>query len=273
MKENTTPVPFNEQSIGVFDSGVGGLTVLRHIHHQLPHESLIYLADSAHMPYGGKTTREIRERVFDISHSLLKLGCKLLVIACNTATAAAIQELRKAHPDLAVIGMEPGLKPAVSESSVHKIGILATSGTLRSDKFRRLLERYGSSAKVISKACPGLVEQIEKGHIQHRQTEALLRRYIQPMMEADVDTLVLGCTHYPFLLPSIRRLVGEKVTLVDTGKAVARQVERKLDAGKLRNATPLDSKIVFYTTGEVATQQPLFQQLWGEEIELGYLRV
>jgi glutamate racemase len=254
--------------IGVFDSGVGGLSVLRHIRERLPGEALLYVADSAHVPYGDKTTGQIRRRVFAIAEALLAHRAKALVVACNTATAAAIHELRAAHPQLPIIGMEPGLKPAVSSSRSRKVGILATAGTLRSGKFSHLLERYGAGAEVVLQACPGLVEQIEAGRLEDTATAALLQGYLTPLLERGVDALVLGCTHYPFLLPLIQRLVGPQIAVIDTGAAVARQLERQLHLHGLAAPGPAPGPIRFFTSGDPAQQQPLFARLWGAPVEV-----
>jgi len=253
-----TPAP-----IGVFDSGVGGLSVLRHLRERLPHEDLLYVADSAHVPYGDKSTAVIRQRVFAIAETLLARHSKLLVLACNTATAAAIHELRAAHPQLPIVGMEPGLKPAVTTSKSRKVGILATAGTLRSGKFAHLLERYGAGAEVVLQPCPGLVEQIEAGRLAGAETEALLQRYLAPLLASGVDALVLGCTHYPFVLPLIQRLAGPHIAVIDTGAAVARQVERQLHLHGLAAARAEVGAVRFFTSGDPGAQQPLFARLWG----------
>ncbi len=270
MESHATPDFDNHAPIGVFDSGVGGLSVLRHIRQRLPHESLIYVADTAWMPYGDKATATIRERTLRLAESLLDAHCKMLVLACNTATAAAVKEVRAQWPGLTVVGMEPGLKPAIHGSPRRKVGILATSGTLRSDKFRLLLERYGAGAEVISQPCPGLVEQVEQGALDDQRTAALLRDYLTPLLAQQIDTLVLGCTHYPFLIPLIRRVTGEQLTIIDTGHAVARQVERLLDERGLRHPLATSGQSRFYTTGDPRVQHPLFQCLWGEEARLDY---
>ncbi len=271
--EVTQDQELRNHPIGVFDSGVGGLSVLRAIRDRLPHEGLLYCADSAYIPYGDRTTAEIRDRSFAVAASLLRLGAKALVVACNTATAAAIHELRAAYPHLPIIGMEPGLKPALDHSRSRKVGILATAGTLRSDKFRQLLERYGAGAEVVLQPCPGLVEQVESGALEHGETEVLLRRYLDPLLTAGVDVLVLGCTHYSFLLPIIRRLTGDGITVVDTGPAVARQVERQLSHHGLQAGADRVGGSRFYTTGDPALLQPLFTRLWGGSLALESLPV
>lgn len=272
---NSTPASLDlcHRPIGVFDSGVGGLSVLRNIRERLPHEALLYVADSAHIPYGDKPVHVIRERVLALAEALLALGAKALVVACNTATAAAVHDLRTAYPLLPIIGMEPGVKPAVAGSRRGKVGVLATAGTLRSARFRHLLERYGQGAEVVLQPCPGLVEQVEAGALERSDTRALLQGYLDPLLAGGVDTLVLGCTHYPFLLPLIRHLVGGEVEVVETGPAVARQLERQLHQHGLlaphstntgSGATP--APLRFFTTGDPHAQALLFSRLWGSEL-------
>lgn len=256
-----------DHPIGVFDSGVGGLSVLSHLHRQLPREELFYIADSAFIPYGDKPLAVIRERVLRMAEVLHAWQVKALVVACNTATAAAIHELRSHYPQLPIIGMEPGLKPAIGHSRRGKVGILATAGTLRSDKFATLMAQYGAGAEVLLQPCPGLVEQVEKGEIDTQATETLLRGYLAPLLAAGVDAIVLGCTHYPFLLPLIRRLVGSAVHVIDTGEAVARQVERRLMSAALLNRGE-SGKVRFYSTRLGGGDSALMARLWGGAVEL-----
>ncbi len=270
MSAATATLDSLRRPIGVFDSGVGGLSILWNLHQRLPRENLIYIADSAYIPYGDKPLHLIRERVLTLAQTLLSLDAKALVVACNTATAAAIQDLRANHPGVPIIGMEPGVKPAVAGSRHGKVGVLATAGTLRSARFRTLLEQYGQGAEVILQPCPGLVERVEAGALEHEDTHALLRTYIEPLLDTGVDTLVLGCTHYPFLLPLIRRIAGDGVDVVETGPAVARQVERRLlGQGLLADkSTGMDGppQIRFFTTGDPTGQAPLFSRLWGSTV-------
>ncbi|HEY0633783.1 MAG TPA: glutamate racemase [Gammaproteobacteria bacterium] len=252
--------------IGVFDSGVGGLSVLRHLHARLPHEHLLYVADNAYIPYGDKPASLVRERSFYIAQRLIGLGAKLLVVACNTATAAAIHELR-AHYALPIVGMEPGVKPAVTYSRARRVGILATAGTLRSSKFATLLERYGAGAEVILQPCPGLVEQIEQGELHGSETRAMLQRFLLPLQQQQVDTIVLGCTHYPFVQPLIEQIVGPQVRVIDTGPAVARHVEHLLREHVISNLGNA-GEVRLFTSGEAAVLQPLFATLWGSAVTL-----
>ncbi|WP_317201203.1 glutamate racemase [Janthinobacterium sp.] len=231
-----------EAPIGVFDSGVGGLSVLRHIRAQLPREELIYFADTACAPYGGKSEAVLIERTLAIADYLLGRGAKAIVVACNTATVAAIKALRARYPQLPLVGVEPGLKPAAALSRNGKVGVIATEVTLAGDKFLRLREQISaaSGAQFLLQGCPGLVELIERGELDTPAVDAMLRRYVGPLLEQGIDTLVLGCTHYPFVLGAIERLLAADaaapVALVDTGDAVARQLARLLAAAGLLRA-------------------------------------
>lgn len=214
--------------VGVFDSGVGGLSVLREIRQLLPNESLLYVADSGHVPYGEKSPEYIRERCVLITEHLLAQGAKALVLACNTATAAAGAELRERYPHVPIVGMEPAVKPAAAATRSGVVGVLATTGTLKSARFAALLDRFANDVRVITQPCPGLVECIEAGELQAPATRELLQGYVAPLLAEGCDTLILGCTHYPFLRPLLGELVPPSVTLIDTGAAVARQLQRLL---------------------------------------------
>lgn len=209
--------------IGVFDSGVGGLSVLRALHEALPQASLLYAADSAFAPYGERSEAEILERSDTLANFLRNEGAQLLVIACNTATAAAVQHLRAVHPAWPIVGVEPGIKPAIARSANRRVGVLATTGTLRSEKFQRLLQAHGQGATVIAQPCPGLAAAIEQDRLDDPHLLQLVERYCEPLRAQAVDTVVLGCTHYPFIEPQIRATLGPGVQIIDTAEAVARQ--------------------------------------------------
>ena len=222
----------NRAPIGIFDSGVGGLSVMHHIQLELPGECLVYVADSRYAPYGDKSEAEVVQRSLLLSEFLLGIGVKALVVACNTATAAAITQLRNRFA-LPIIGMEPALKPAVSSTTTGVVGILATSGTLNSSKFENLNVQFGQNVKVIAQGCPGLVEQIELGEFDSDKTYRLVRDYVSRLVRCGVDTIVLGCTHYPLLKTLIQRVAGPDIEVIDTGKAVAKQLARRLAEGGL----------------------------------------
>ena len=248
--------------IGVFDSGVGGLSVLQEIRRVLPQEDIIYYADSAHCPYGLKTPEEIISRSFKICDFLLSLNCKMLVVACNTASVAGLDLYRQKYP-IPIVGMEPAIKPAISATKNGKIGVLATGVTLSGNRFSSLLEKYQNGAEVYSQPCPGLVEQVEKGCHNSTETAQLLKNYISPLLDKGVDTIVLGCTHYPFLKGTVRETVGLEITIIDTGEAVARQVGRVLFQHDLENQCQRKGSETFHTSGETYLVAPVIIKLWG----------
>ncbi len=236
--------------VGVFDSGVGGLSVLAAIRSTLPHEDLLYLADSAHAPYGDKTEARIQQRARSCVEFLLERGAKAIVVACNTATVAAVEVLRAAYT-LPIVAMEPGVKPAVRETRSGVIGVLATAGTVRSQRFQALLADHANGVEVIAQACPGLVEQVERGAFATSETRRLLDRYLDPLSRRGADTLVLGCTHYPFLSAEISSRVGDAVAVIDTGPAVAAQLGRRLEAQGLAGTQIHQGTVRYFTTGSV----------------------
>ncbi|WP_243405543.1 glutamate racemase [Solimicrobium silvestre] len=231
----------NQAPIGIFDSGIGGLSVLRHICEQLPNESLCYFADSSFAPYGDKTEAEVIQRSLYVAQHLLQLGVKAIVVACNTATTAAIAALRANYPDLILVGVEPGLKPAASLSKTGHVGVLATSRTLASSKYQLLCEQIQQTTQVrfINQACPGLVDLIEQGELDSPAALELLNNYLQPIFQAQADTIVLGCTHYPFVETSIRQIANKTsphpIQIIDTGLAIAKQLQRLLTQQQLLN--------------------------------------
>lgn len=244
--------------IAVFDSGVGGLSVLRAIRDRLPNEPLLYIADSGNAPYGDRNLEFILARSMTIASWMVARGAKEIVVACNTATVVAASTLRQ-HFTVPIVALEPAIKPAAEGSRSHVIGVLATSRTLESPAVARLRQQYGANTRIVLQACPGLVEQVERGLIESAETTALLQRYLASSLEAGADHLVLGCTHYAFLRDRIQELVGPNVTLVDSGDAVARQTERRLPY-----AAPVGSaREEFFTTGDVAEANTLFPALWG----------
>lgn len=256
----------SDKPIGIFDSGIGGLSVLKHIHASLPNEQLLYFADSGYAPYGGRTEDEIVARSLAIAEFLMQYEAKALVVACNTATAAAIKALRARYPEIPLVGVEPGLKPAAALSKTGTVGVLATKGTLASEKFRLLREQIGAATNVrfLPQACIGLADQVEKGELQSAETALLLRRYIEPLIEQGADTLVLGCTHYPFVLPLIEDIVGQltsrPVAIVNTGEPIARQLVRLLTERRLlRQEGP--GKVAAFTTGSESALKTAFSRL------------
>ncbi|EJL04361.1 MULTISPECIES: glutamate racemase [Pseudomonas] len=218
----------SEAPVGVFDSGVGGLSVLGEIRQLMPNESLLYVADCGHIPYGEKTPDYIRQRCAVIADFFQRQGAKALVVACNTATVAGVADLRRDYPHWPIVGMEPAVKPAAAATRSGIVGVLATTGTLQSAKFAALLDRFATDVRVITQPCPGLVELIEAGDLHSPALHHLLQGYVEPLLAAGCDTLILGCTHYPFLKPLLKDMIPAHISLIDTGAAVARQLQRLL---------------------------------------------
>ena len=250
------------------------MSVLLHIRRILPDARLIYVADSAHVPYGDKSAHYIEQRALTLSQFLIDQGCDAIVIACNTATAAAAASLRQ-HFSCPVIGMEPAVKPAVLATKSGVVGVLATIGTLESARFAALLERYAGDVEIVTQGCPGLVEQVESGDLHGIRTRELIERYAAPLLTRGADTLILGCTHYPFLAPLIRDVTGTGVTIVDTGEAVARQLQRRLLKelpGISRHAGPDPAssqlKELFFTTGDETQASHIMSMLWDSTVEV-----
>ncbi|MEZ2745969.1 glutamate racemase [Halopseudomonas bauzanensis] len=250
----------NDAPIGIFDSGVGGLSVLREIRQLLPAESLLYVADSGFVPYGEKSPETICERSRAIAEFLLAQGAKALVLACNTATAAAVADLRARYA-VPIIGMEPAVKPATLATRSGVVGVLATTGTLRSARFAALLDRFAGSVTVVTQPCPGLVECVERGDLSGPQVTALLSRYTQPLLEAGCDTLILGCTHYPFLRPVLEQLLPDHIRLVDTGAAVARQLRARLTEQDLLAEGPA-APVRLWSSGDTVALVRVLPLLW-----------
>ncbi|MBV9786832.1 MAG: glutamate racemase [Chloroflexi bacterium] len=253
--------------IGVFDSGVGGLSVLHDIRAVLPNEDLIYVADSGHVPYGSKSQEYIQERSIALTRFLIEQGAKTIVVACNTATAAAATRLRSVF-SLPIVAMEPAVKPAAAATRSAVIGVLATVGTIKSAQLAALLERFGQGIEVVTQPCPGLVEQVEAGDLDGPETRTLVERFTAPLMQRSVDTIVLGCTHYPFLCPLIADVVGADVALIDTGAAVARQLQRVLSSHDLLNQSEQRGSEQFWTSGDLRDAPRVFSCLWGRSAEV-----
>jgi glutamate racemase len=272
MEQLTQYSPRLTGSIGVFDSGVGGISVLKHIHTLLPAEDIIYVADSKHAPYGNQPPTFIVERALHIGHFLVSQGVKAIVIACNTATAAAAEALRREF-SIPIIGMEPAVKPAAQATKTGIIGVLATSGTLKSAQFAALLEHYGQQVTVVTQACHGLVESVEKGNLEGESVVHLLRQYIEPLIAKGADTLVLGCTHYPFLRPMIEKITDHRMEIIDTGMAVARQLKHRLDQVDLNQAVTHQGIVSFWSNANPNEASQVIGQLWGKPVELNWLGV
>ncbi|WP_188048864.1 glutamate racemase [Flavobacterium sp. GP15] len=251
----------NNEAIGIFDSGIGGTSIWSAIHELLPNEKTIYLADSKNAPYGQKTKEEIIALSMKNTEFLLNMNCKLIVVACNTATTNAIQELRAKY-DVPFIGIEPAIKPAVLHSKTQIIGVLATQGTLSSTLFNKTTEKY-QDTKIIEQVGNGLVQLIESGQINSPEMTQLLNSYLKPMIEANIDYLVLGCSHYPYLIPQIKAILPNHIQIIDSGEAVAKQTQKLLSETIGFNSST-KSETVFYTN----TDSSVLKQILGNKYKV-----
>lgn len=243
--------------IGVFDSGVGGLSVLRALHAALPKTPLCYIADSAYAPYGERPMAEVLARSVSITQHLVSLGAAGIVVACNTATALAIGHLRARWPHLPVVGIEPGLKPAIAATRSRRIGVMATPATLASAPFARLAAAQADGVFVMLQPCPGLAQQVETGDLESPELIQLVRRFCEPLTRAEVDTVVLGCTHYPLIARHIQAALGPQVTLIDTAGAVARHAAQRFGSSLHNGPRDDDPRIDLLSTGEPGALQRL----------------
>lgn len=257
--------------IGVFDSGVGGLSVLRALWRELPGQSFIYLADQAHVPYGPRPLEQVRAFSEAITRYLLAQGAGLIVVACNTASAAALHWLRATFPATPFVGMEPAVKPAAEHTRSGAVGVLATPATFQGALYASVVERFANGVRLHQHTCPGLVAQIEAGDVNGAQTRAILEEALHPMLAAGIDTVVLGCTHYPFVIPLIEQIVGPEVRVIDPAPAVARQARRLLG---IQNAPESNAPIGhetltrYLTTGQPQAFARAIQTLLGVEVQV-----
>lgn len=256
----------SKQPIGIFDSGVGGTSIWKEIHALLPNENTIYLADSANAPYGPKGKDAIIDLSIKNTEYLLSKGCKLIVVACNTATTNAIDYLRNTYK-VPFIGIEPAIKPAALQTKTNAIGILATKGTLSSELFSKTSTRFASNIKVVEQIGDGIVEYIESGQLYSDDMKSLLRGYLKPMMDANIDYLVLGCTHYPYVIPLLTDLLPNQVKIIDSGEAVARQTKVVLERNNLLNTDSIKPETEFYTNGNLEVMTSLL----GGNFDVKYL--
>lgn len=255
----------NTQPIGIFDSGIGGLSVLKEIQKLLPNEDLIYIADSAHAPYGNKPHDFILQRCDELTRLLIEQHAKAVVIACNTATAVSVTKLRERY-GLPIIAMEPGVKPAIQATRVNIVGVMATQNTLASEQFTRLLHHHAENVEVICQPCPGLVEQIESGEFDSDKTRCLVEEFTRPLLAAGADTIVLGCTHYPLIKTLIREVVGGQINIIETGPAVAQQLQRQLEASSLLSDSAGTGTIQLWTSGSVEPTEKLIVKILHQDL-------
>jgi glutamate racemase len=251
----------------VFDSGVGGLSIAKYIAEQLPHENIIYIADSLHAPYGEKSVDFIIERVNLIAESLIDRGVKAIVIACNTATVNAIEQLRL-RIDIPIIGVEPAIKPAAKQSVSKKVAILATQATSKNQRFKNLVDLHHNGVEVFIQPCPGLVEFIEQGEQHNQACNKLLAKYIKPLINQGVDTLVLGCTHYPFVQQQISAIAGQQVNIIETAAPVTLQLAKKLIEKNLAACITQQGQHYFFSSLVTKQQEKIFSLLWKSSLTL-----
>ena len=255
----------SERPVGVFDSGVGGLSVLRAIRQELPEEDVLYVGDSGFAPYGDKPAGFVRDRAAAIVQFLINEGAKAIVVACNTATGIAVEDLR-ARFQVPIVAVEPAVKPAASRTRSGVVGVLATAGTLSSPNLSRLVNSYGVDVRFLEQPCPGLADQVERGEFTSSGTRALVEQYVRPLIEQHADILVLGCTHYPFLKDLIQSVAGPGVELIDPADAVARELRRRLDKAGLLAANGRPGTRRFWTTGPEDQAAAVMSQLLGETV-------
>ena len=256
--------PSDLRPIGVFDSGVGGLSVLRAIRQQLPNESIIYFGDQGHVPYGSRSLNQVKKFSEAITRFLLDGEAKLIVVACNTASAAALHSLREKFTDVSFVGMEPAVKPAVENTRTGIVGVLATPATFQGALYASVVERFAGKVTVLQNTCRGLVQQIEQGALDSGETRAILESVLLPMLDQGIDTIVLGCTHYPFVIPLIQEIVGPDIHVIDPAPAVARQISRILYSAVRLATGPKSIALRFFTSGEAARFEALLPKLIGE---------
>ena len=253
------PVP-----VGIFDSGVGGLSVLRAVREFMPEQDILYLADQAHVPYGPRPLLQVREFAEGITRFLLDRGARLIVVACNAASAASLHYLRNTFPDVPFVGMEPAVKPAAEQTRSGVVGVLATPATFQGALYASVLERFARDVPVLQDTCPGLVAEVESGNLEGDAIREILTNALSPMLQAGIDTVVLGCTHYPFVIPLIQEIAGPGVRVIDPAPAIARQTRRLLSQnGWGLNGT---GSIQCFTTGPVESMKLLVKQLLGDDL-------
>ena len=257
--------------IGIFDSGVGGLSVLAALRKLLPNENVIYLADQAHVPYGSRSLAQVRAFSEGITRYFLTQDTKLIVVACNTASAAALHHLRQAFLGIPFVGMEPAVKPAAESTRSGVVGVLATPATFQGELYASVIERFAAGVRVLQDTCPGLVMEIDAGSLDTPKVHSILEAALKPMLAEGIDTVVLGCTHFPFVIPMIEDIVGPEVRVIDPSPAIARQVERLLVANNLRSDDPNPGQVRNLTTGDPAQLAGLLPRLIGSPAEVNNL--
>lgn len=255
-----------EQPIGVFDSGVGGISVLQELIRIMPNEDYIYLGDSKNAPYGTKPLETVRRLTFENVRLLLDQGAKGLVVACNTATSAAVRLMRSRYPDLPIVGIEPALKPAALQKEHPRVLVMATPMTVQQEKFRQLMARYEDKAEIYPLACPGLMEFIEAGDLESRHLNDFLQELLGPYLDRGLDSIVLGCTHYPFVRKMIQSIAGDRVSIFDGGEGTAREMRRRLAAFDILNPSEKPGEVRFENSVATEAELALCRRLLKQEI-------
>ncbi len=270
-------------NIGVFDSGVGGLWILKHLKEEIPGYNYVFFGDQAHVPYGERRMEEIKSFSEEITKFLINKGCKVIVIACNAASAASLEYLRKKFPKIIFVGMEPAIRPAVEMTRTNSIGVLATPATFQGKLYNSVVEKFADGVEISRDTCKGLVEQIEKGNLDSKKVNSILEKALRPMLEKNIDTIVLGCTHYPHVIPQIKKIVGDKVKIIDPTEAVVRRVSNVLDRNQSLEKHFKDGKIDIFTSGKPKVMDFILSTLfngkmnvkkikWENDLELNVLK-
>lgn len=256
-------------TIGIFDSGVGGLWILKHIREAFPEYNYIFIGDQAHVPYGSKSLDEIRNFSEGISDFLINDNCEIIVIACNTASAASLKYLRNKFPETLFIGMEPAVKPAVQNTQTGKVGVLATPATFQGELYNSVVERFKGGVELFENTCLGLVEEIEKGEFNSPEINSILEKALLPMLKENIDTVVLGCTHYPFVIPVIQKIIGEKVRVIDPTPAIVRRIEQLINENNFEQSkTLLKGDLEIYTSGDLNTMSDFINKIFDESLKI-----
>jgi glutamate racemase len=258
-------MPSDPRPIGLFDSGVGGLSILREVRKKLPNEDILYFADQAHVPYGPRPLAEIQAFVYGIARFFIQHNAKVIVIACNAASAAGLHHVRQLFPQTPFVGMEPAVKPAAENTQSGVIGVITTKATYQGELFASTVDRFANNIQVVTQVCPEFVTLVEAGKLDGPEVERVARSYLRPLLEAKVDELVLGCTHFPFLSPVIQRLVGEQVEIIDPGPAIARRTEHII--ARRRHTPEHIGHVTYFTSGHQESFRDLATRLTGEVIE------
>ncbi len=266
------PIDNTKKRIGVFDSGIGGLWILKYLQKELPLYNYVFFGDQIHIPYGKKSIEEIKNFSEEITKFLINKGCGIIVIACNTASAASLGYLRGEFPDIIFIGLEPAIKPAVGLTQSKEIIVLATPATLQGELYKTVVKKFSQGVKIYKNTCPGLVSQIEKGDLNSVGTKDILEKALLPVIKKGVDSVVLGCTHYPFVIPLIRKIVGKKINIIDPTSAIVKRVSDILKGNDFKNYNNKKGSLDIFTSGEISKMKIILFRLFNKEIKVGKIK-